>query len=88
MRWVVPVTLTLALALALGATPPLLHGPSASANGAMFANGLLPALPVPADNPQTDAKIRLGARLYFDTRLSADNTISCGTCHDPRRCRS
>ena len=80
MRWVVPVT----LALALSATPFLLHGPQARANGAMFANGLLPALPVPADNPQTDAKIRLGAQLYFDTRLSADNTISCGTCHDPR----
>jgi cytochrome c peroxidase len=56
----------------------------AYAGGALLANGPLPAVPVPADNPQTDAKIRLGALLYFDTRLSADNTISCATCHDPR----
>jgi cytochrome c peroxidase len=46
-------------------------------------NGLLPAVSVPADNPQTDAKIRLGQQLYFDKRLSADNTVSCATCHLP-----
>jgi cytochrome c peroxidase len=43
----------------------------------------LPPVPVPSDNPQTPAKIELGAQLYFDPRLSADNTISCATCHDP-----
>ncbi len=42
-----------------------------------------PPVPVPADNPQTAAKVALGARLYFDPRLSADATISCATCHDP-----
>lgn len=45
--------------------------------------GNLPAVTVPADNPQTTAKIRLGKNLYFDTRLSKDNTVSCATCHDP-----
>ena len=49
-----------------------------------LANGPLPPIPVPADNPQTDSKIRLGTQLFFDTRLSADNTISCASCHDPR----
>ena len=34
-------------------------------------------------NPLTRAKIELGRQLYFDTRLSADNTVSCATCHDP-----
>ena len=43
----------------------------------------LPAVTVPADNPQTSLKITLGKKLYFDTRLSKDNTISCATCHDP-----
>ena len=57
---------------------------AAWAEGPIFANGPLPPAVAPADNPQTDAKIRLGAQLYFDTRLSADNTISCATCHDPR----
>ena len=43
----------------------------------------LPELPVPKDNPQTPEKIALGKKLYFDTRLSKDGTISCATCHDP-----
>ncbi len=34
-------------------------------------------------NPLTRAKIELGRQLYFDTRLSSDNTISCASCHDP-----
>ncbi len=38
---------------------------------------------VPEDNPLTRAKIELGRQLYFDTRLSSDNTISCASCHDP-----
>lgn len=36
-----------------------------------------------ADNLMTRAKIELGRQLYFDKRLSADNTISCASCHDP-----
>ena len=47
-------------------------------------DGPLPPVPIPADNPQTDEKVRLGKQLYFDPRLSADNTISCATCHDPK----
>ncbi len=34
-------------------------------------------------NPLTRAKIELGRQLYFDTRLSVDNTISCASCHHP-----
>ena len=33
-------------------------------------------------NPITDAKVKLGKILYFDTRLSKDGTQSCNTCHD------
>ncbi|HSF25569.1 MAG TPA: cytochrome c peroxidase [Blastocatellia bacterium] len=40
---------------------------------------------VPKDNPMTAAKVELGRKLFFDTRLSADGTISCATCHDPAR---
>lgn len=46
--------------------------------------GLEP-VPVPADNPQTDAKVELGKQLYFDPRLSYDGTISCASCHDPEK---
>lgn len=38
---------------------------------------------IPKDNPLTRAKIELGRQLFFDTRLSSDNTISCASCHHP-----
>lgn len=40
---------------------------------------------IPEDNPITRAKIELGRQLYFDERLSSDNTISCASCHDPEQ---
>jgi cytochrome c peroxidase len=42
-------------------------------------------VPAPADNPETPAKTALGRRLFFDTILSKDRTVSCSTCHDPAR---
>jgi len=46
----------------------------------------------PASNPITDAGATLGRVLFYDTRLSANNTIACASCHqqkhafaDPRR---
>jgi cytochrome c peroxidase len=30
-------------------------------------------------------KVELGKLLYFDKRLSKDGTVSCATCHDPKR---
>ncbi|MEP6652866.1 MAG: cytochrome c peroxidase [Myxococcales bacterium] len=38
----------------------------------------------PADNVLTEARAQLGKRLFFETRLSRDNTVSCGTCHQQR----
>jgi cytochrome c peroxidase len=40
---------------------------------------------VPADNGLTPDRIALGRKLYFDTRLSSDGTVSCATCHDVGR---
>ncbi|MBA2115828.1 cytochrome-c peroxidase [Bremerella alba] len=34
-------------------------------------------------NPMTRAKIELGRQLYFDPRLSSDDSISCASCHHP-----
>jgi cytochrome c peroxidase len=39
---------------------------------------------MPADNPQTPEKIALGEKLFFDGRLSANGTVACASCHDPR----
>lgn len=40
-----------------------------------------PAPAVPAHNPMSNAKIELGRQLFYDTRLSVNDTMSCGTCH-------
>lgn len=39
--------------------------------------------PFPADNPPTTQKIELGRALFFDKRLSLDESISCADCHNP-----
>jgi len=38
---------------------------------------------IPEQNPMSEAKITLGKFLYFDSRLSIDNTLSCASCHKP-----
>lgn len=63
--------------------------PASSAEGFAFTPPLgIPAdvwaYYVPRDNPLTEAKVRLGRELFFDKRLSADGTVSCASCHDPR----
>lgn len=40
-----------------------------------------PALPVPADNPLTEAGVRLGKALFFEKRLSDPAVVSCADCH-------
>ena len=35
----------------------------------------------PANNPVTDHGATLGRVLFYDVRLSANNTVSCGSCH-------
>ena len=42
-------------------------------------------LPVPEDNPLTPVKVALGRRLFFDSLLSRDQSLSCASCHDPQR---
>lgn len=41
-------------------------------------------LATPAANPTTDAKARLGDKLFDDKRLSVDDTVACNTCHSPQ----
>jgi len=48
------------------------------------ANEILGALPDEAtseSNPVTDAKITLGRMLYYDTRFSKAQQLSCNSCH-------
>ena len=52
------------------------------AGGALATPLGLPPVPIPADNPQSEAKIQLGDRLFHDTRFSADGKVACSTCHE------
>ena len=46
-----------------------------------YVNGPLALDNTPADNPLTDAGATLGRVLFYDTRLSGNNTVSCSSCH-------
>ena len=39
---------------------------------------------VPADNLMTEEKVELGRYLFYDTRLSLNQTQSCATCHQQK----
>lgn len=39
----------------------------------------------PSDNPMTAEKVELGRHLFYDKRLSADQTMSCATCHQQEK---
>jgi cytochrome c peroxidase len=52
-------------------TPLALHYPD------YFGNRLF----IPAGNPTTVEGVALGRRLFYETRLSANDRISCATCH-------
>ncbi len=40
---------------------------------------------IPADNEPNQARYDLGRKLYYDKRLSIDDTVSCASCHDSTR---
>ncbi len=48
----------------------------------LFAEKILPPV-IPADNPQSVEGVALGRKLFFDKKLSADNTLACAGCHSP-----
>ena len=43
-----------------------------------------PPMDIPEDNLLTEEGVRLGRFLFWETRLSEDNSMSCGTCHHPQ----
>ncbi|MET0343651.1 MAG: MbnH family di-heme enzyme [Polyangiales bacterium] len=44
-----------------------------------------PRPPVPLDNPMSIEKVALGRHLFYDKRLSGNETQSCATCHKQER---
>lgn len=57
---------------------------STTASEEAFSWNLPPGFPkpwVPKDNPMTQAKVELGRHLFYDKRLSGNETQSCASCH-------
>jgi len=80
MKWMC-MTLTLLLALAAGVGQALAADDLQARAKALF-KPIPDKPPVLKGNPATPAKIELGAKLYFDPRLSKSQIISCNTCHN------
>ncbi len=55
--------------------PPVINSPYA------LEYGNLPVPELPDDNALTTEGVKLGRMLFYEKKLSADNSISCGTCH-------
>ena len=58
--------------------------PQSAATANTFTWNLPPGFPepvVPRDNPMSEAKVELGRRLFYDKRLSGNQTQSCASCH-------
>ena len=53
----------------------------ATAYSLEFTNFTLPAVTLPADNPLTVEKVKLGRMLFYETMLSSDESVSCASCH-------
>jgi cytochrome c peroxidase len=74
-----PIPLAI-VAAALAFPPPCrAQQPITPSQLAVFAP-LPPSVPA-ADNPATPAKVELGWRLYYETRLSTNGQQSCNSCH-------
>jgi cytochrome c peroxidase len=79
-RWLLPL-----FALASIGAPASV--PSANAQTVVYSWNLPPGFPlpwVPADNPMSMIKVKLGARLFREPRLSVTGTYACVSCHQPR----
>jgi cytochrome c peroxidase len=46
-------------------------------------SAFFPRPALPTDNPLTEEGVELGRRLFFDTRLSINDSQSCASCHQP-----
>jgi len=84
------------LAIAVLAAVGLVTGVTLGARGDRNLEVANPLRPLPAPptglnglddlpSPPVPERVRLGRWLFYDTRLSSDGTVSCGTCHIPER---
>ena len=49
----------------------------------LFQQKLIDPL-IPSNNPLTEEGVALGKKLFFDRKLSGNNTQACASCHKPQ----
>ena len=64
-------------------TPPVQAVPRAKSPLPLGISPQMVALALPKAFDATDEQAALGERLFFDKRLSVDNSVACATCHVP-----
>src|SRR5581483_5557397 len=85
--WWLALVIWMSMVGGLAAQDPAITPPS----GMLLIEGdVVPDIgPMPTSAPQPPANVnyiskeKLGLQLYFDTRLSKNNSISCAFCHNP-----
>jgi len=80
MKHTFPLVLSALACLLLGAAGSALDEERLWKEATLYFKPLPPEAQNP-DNPITEAKVELGARLYFDDRLSKSGFVSCNFCH-------
>ena len=59
-----------------------IHNPTAYTLEVPYTlNKYLPAPFIPEDNPMTEEGVKLGRKLFYENKLSGDNTMNCASCH-------
>ena len=84
--WGYPIAVAVALATAVYWYRPAVVPPrnvDATVSAKQFSEE--PITPIPLELNLDKGKVALGRRLFGDTQLSANNTISCAHCHDLSR---
>jgi cytochrome c peroxidase len=87
LGWAVALGLSLAAGGCGGGDGDEASSPSTTTSSG-YSESLPPGFPTPkesVDNPLTDAKIELGRHLFYDPRMSVNQTMACASCHQPAR---
>jgi len=71
------------LAIPLASTTNKIDTAAAATPYRLTISQFFPRPALPLDNPLTEEGVRLGALLFFDPRLSVNDSQSCASCHEP-----
>lgn len=72
------------LAVPVSTSPKPLYLPAKFTPYRFEMSATFPVPELPRDNPLLEERVTLGEKLFCETLLSKDNTLSCASCHDTK----